>query len=438
MDSKKIVINEGRVASLADNTTKKYRLLSDYQCSLLLSLCEYLHWEKRYENLTKDMVAMQKIASDIETEWMSAYTMTLDCGDVLDCFGPDKTDIYQQIKNLDQATVAQVAGKRVQLYDGTPQSINKNAPSFASDNTQDGINELCHAARILVAEYRQAKLAQINFALIGTYLVAAVGVAETLTGIGALFGAATTGIGLILGETLEGAKTVLEDDTAAEEVACCIAEYLNDRRISQSNYDAALANDCHINGSNADIFRQLLAMDRATLEGYLYFIDALGVSQAITTLEDCECIEPTNCTAGTIQYWPDATGITLEDARVTFSSGVTFSTTNTAPYVSATMGLGHWLEIEADSPLCIRYFQYSIRASAGGSGTPTGKISVNGIVTNTTTPLYSVAGATETNKSAPVTSDGNTLKRGSVLRLEIQNTTTRTVQIWLPRLRHGG
>jgi hypothetical protein len=97
-----------------DNTQKRLRALTDYQCALLLAQTDYLKWLSRYLNLQRDWATQQAIVADVEKELMTEYNI---CEAITACdaiieitaeltiINNNITNINQDITNLQQTII---------------------------------------------------------------------------------------------------------------------------------------------------------------------------------------------------------------------------------------------------------------------------------------------------------------------------------------------
>jgi len=137
------------------------------------------------------------------------------------------SDYYNQLNiNLIQQNLF------LTMYDGTPTSINVDAPdvTFTSDQSGDDSADmqtaLCMAAQAFVGSFCARKVQELDRKYLGVFLILA-GIAVLTGGLGLLAGIAVGGAGLIGSWSYSDARAALLDIGAQAEVACCLLDGLS-------------------------------------------------------------------------------------------------------------------------------------------------------------------------------------------------------------------
>lgn len=287
-----------------DDTTKRCYQLTDRQVMALQAYTEYLSWRTRWDNIP-DGVSMKDInlwratlENDLQIDECGGGSMT--CEDIEDCLGTSDiiSNLYNNTISNEMVSINQGNLSRYDRYDGSPDSISSNLIQYPHQNTQDSIDKFCYSIGFFVDEYKERKIQQLDLAIFGVYSSIA---------ITALFSSALGGLGFIVGGsaitaevlalgTLEYVKSCYEDDSAINEIKCCIEDYLSGKELSFDNFEDALNQDCYTDGSNSDIVWQLLKNDRNNIDGYLYWLELLGRMQNVAEIiDDCDCVSVVGC-----------------------------------------------------------------------------------------------------------------------------------------------
>jgi len=194
--------------------------------------------------------------------------------------------------NLSQTSIYET------LWDGTPISININAPAGTWDEGGDPDRDaaLCMAAMSLVGSIAAQEAQALTMRYIGSALVFAA--LFILTGGFAAFGVLVVGT-LIAGVSYTAAMDALQDRAALLAVACCMYEGLQGQAVTQ----VALANSLNacgfIGGSNEAIARDFIHRSLQADTTYYAMIDAAGrawTQLTVLGLNLCECGDCGICT----------------------------------------------------------------------------------------------------------------------------------------------
>lgn len=175
--------------------------------------------------------------------------------------------------------------KRQQDYDGTPGSINPDAPTTWTGGT-GGVDALCSAVKAYVDgqvldtlnKYRIAA----GLAAIGAGLLGMGGILFAIVG-----GAVAFVIGLALSDVEEAAS----DRAALDAVICNLKSALGTGTVTESAFQSAINGLTGAN-HNQDTIIEILKGNMASQVNYLWFIDLLGAAQqpvAAGALVDCPC-----------------------------------------------------------------------------------------------------------------------------------------------------
>lgn len=204
------------------------------------------------------------------------------------CEIPAASDYYQQLAiNEAWAQIYQ------DMYDGTPHSINPEAPdtNFDGDGSENRQTALCMAAQALVGSYAAQKVQQLDKAFGGVFILVALVVILT-GGITLPVGLAIGGAFLVGGWSYQVARTALVDKGALQAVACCMADALEGVAVNQVNFQGSLSACGFTPGSNEMIVRDFVNASIQELSTYLSFLDALGkayVQVRDYAVNECGC-----------------------------------------------------------------------------------------------------------------------------------------------------
>lgn len=252
------------------NTNGKLYCLSDFQASWLQSNVPYISWSTRWDNCPCTDDDLSQFAAELEFALMS-------CVD----FQP-----YQLQYVYDQTTQEQL-GVFNDDYTGTPSSVNSNSPDdfFSGDSSLDRVNALCSACKVYVYSYSanwQTK-AQIALGIVGIFTALA---SISLIG-GVIAGTILAGLSFITATALNA----MQDETALDNVVCCMFNALNGTVINQANFETSLDACGFTVGSNEAIIRDIIASDLTQFLNYLSFINALGDQFVLSQngIYDCPC-----------------------------------------------------------------------------------------------------------------------------------------------------
>lgn len=261
------------------------------QTQILKALLIPGYWATRWENLDVSQTELQQIMAEIDSRLDLGCSLILNCDDVENCVeAAPQTTINNTVEiTLMLALNLSVALFRAGEYDGTPGSINPDAPTttFNDDALRD--TALCMAAQNFVASWATIKIHTLETVLFGLYgaLVLSVVISGGLL-LGMAVGVVATGI-----YTAQVALLALKDQQAIEDVACCMYKGLQGLAVSQANFETALDSCGFSGGTNEQIVRDLIADTIDELDNWTAFIEALGVQFLVAEqgFGNCMCDE---------------------------------------------------------------------------------------------------------------------------------------------------
>jgi len=334
--------------------TQQYFALSKRHQWLLLSLCEYATWKTRWystsgstidydelDRLVSDMIyrLMTPLESEIEMfqlrqnpdnlclleqshdggdTWSPAFDYSL-CG-----LSNEDYESYQQRSEAENQ-------RRLDLYDGTPDSIHDDTPTTYFDDGSGGELALCAALYAYVQ--RQVHDTQWRYRIAAGLAGAGAGLLAMTGIIGLVVGGL---VAFIVGLALADVEAAANDEQAIKNVTCALKDDLLGTPVTLSDFQAgiaALSSAIH----NEQTIIAILQGNMGATVNYLMFLEMLGQAQgaALAGVVSCPCSD-TWCylfdfeTAG-IDDWADnnlgytmnyvaASGIQHRDCVDTLSS----------------------------------------------------------------------------------------------------------------------
>lgn len=253
---------------------QKLYCLTDFQVGWLLSTTVYMSWLTRWENCPCSKQDLDAMKAELDLALMT-------CIDIQ----PWMLDF-----NYNQAVGEALNGYNEAYATGGIPGLNPETPVdfFNGDGSVDRDTALCTALNIYVRSYAQNWMFKAQSVLGAIFVV---GVIASLTLVG----------GIITGVVLAGLKLVTEvaldamqDETALDNIVCCMLSALTDKVVSDVNFETALDNCNFQVGSNEAIIRDIIASDLDQWGNYLSFLNSLGdaytLSQAGVTV--CPCTFP--------------------------------------------------------------------------------------------------------------------------------------------------
>lgn len=249
----------------------KLYCLTDFQRVWLQSNVDYMRFPTRWTNLTITNDELNQLADDLELALMS-------CVDI---------QPYQVQFTYNQA-VKQTLNDLQSAYDlGGITQLNPNTPTdfYNGDDSLDRNAALCTACKLYVYSYAS------NW----------VTIAQTTLGIAVLFGigASLTIVGGIIASVLVGglafitqaAINAMTDETALDNVVCCMFNSLQGQPVNQLIFENSLDSCGFLVGSNEAIIRDIIASDLDQFKNWLSFLNSVGDSYvyAQVGVSDCPC-----------------------------------------------------------------------------------------------------------------------------------------------------
>jgi len=285
--------------------------LTDRQVYVLMVQLEYVGWLTRWYN-TDDIT--QTTVGYIQSELMERLMSCVDIQVLIDQASlnlvNDTTD--QQIQSQ---ALRDILDER---YDGTPTSINPNAPTTNFGASGDRYDALCAGLMAFVYQFARSQADSVRAGQIGGLAAVALVAALLIPGLNFFFlvGASIAvlaGLGTI-GVTTETAIAALTDKTALDAVVCYMRDQLSGLAVTETNWNACLDTYPFAVGSHEAIVADFI---KACLPAnYLTILNILG--QAYTgvingdPVPECPC-GPSACppegdfTTGQ-HGWTSATG----------------------------------------------------------------------------------------------------------------------------------
>lgn len=284
--------------------------LTDRQIYILLTQLDYVGWLTRWYN-TEDITQTEVgfIRSELELALLS-------CVDISILVDQGKLNLTRSVQQqqIESQALRDIYQDR---YDGSPTSINPNAPTDNFGDTGDRYDALCAALMAFVYQFAKGQIEALiagdiaAFALlVGAALLLIPGLNLFYIAGAALFLAG--GIGII-GVTTEVAIAALSDSSALDQVVCYMRDTLKDQDVTQENFETCLDSYPFTVGSYPAIVADFL---KATLsQNYLPFLDMLG--QAYSGILDGQTLPSCPCDEG----WSKTFNFALGDEGWTINVG---------------------------------------------------------------------------------------------------------------------
>ncbi len=244
--------------------------LTDFERTWLIGNIEYMRWMTRWDNISISQSELNQIADTLEDKLMS-------CTEI---------NPFQIDYTYHQAVQNQLAELNA-LWTGLPSSLNPNSPDdfFSGDGSSDRIDALCTAVKIYVYSYSANWVVKAEIIL--GLSIAFIGLASiTLVG-GVIAMTLVSGLALISQIALQA----MTDETALDNVVCCMKDALEAQAINQVTFEQSLDNCGFVVGSNEAIIRDIIASDLTQFSNYLSFLNNLGDSYVLAQVgvKDCPC-----------------------------------------------------------------------------------------------------------------------------------------------------
>jgi hypothetical protein len=261
-----------------DNSIVYVLCLTELERQILLSAIMPAGWKTRWYSNTQD------ISEDNIDTWVSntIYALLKGC-DAVGCY-EDCTAISIMINIQNEMYINTL----IQIYDGTPSSVNVNCPDdyFDADGSDERIMALCMALNSWVKSYVSAWLQKASIIL--------------ALGIVGLFFFAVPVLGWVavvliggLGYVTSTYYDALKDEEAIENVICDWFDALQGTAISKANWASTLSGLTYDGGTNEYLIWQILDSETSYDKQWVSFCDALGNAWALASagVSECPCDE---------------------------------------------------------------------------------------------------------------------------------------------------
>ncbi len=256
----------------------------------VMRLGKWWNWEKSYQPGDRSA----RDAAEYLREVLDSFQIGGDCG-MFDCSQLDDCDNFKQVQLQTTLSVTFINQQTVIInqnnYDGTPTSVNPDAPDTTWDSDSERDIALCMAAQSWVASWCAYKAREIKVAMGATFALIAL-VAFLTGGVGLVAGLIVGGASLVAGVTYSIALAALENEDAIRAVACCMYNNLKGLAVSQANFQTSMGG-CTTGEplSHQSIIANLINDTLDEEANYLSFLDACGKAyvKAVFGVNDCEC-----------------------------------------------------------------------------------------------------------------------------------------------------
>lgn len=314
--------------------------LTDFQVAWIMSNLPYYNWITRWTNTN----ATQKDLNDQQNEMELALMSCL------------QLQPYMLEFNYEQA-VELVLNNYETLYDsgGIPE-LNANTPTdfYSGDDSDERLDALCTAVSIYIKSYATNWISKAQVVL-GITIVVSVGL--SLTGVGGLIaGTILAGLALFTQTALDA----MNDQSAIDNVICCMKDDLTALAITEANFQTSLDGCGFDVGSNEQIIVDIIKDDLDITQNWLSFLNSLGNSYVLAQIGvvDCPCVELTwdflLGEGGAL--WSDNTFM-ITDGIIDVGSNVMIkSTESPANRVVINNVIGFFVDAEVDR-VVVRYYQ---------------------------------------------------------------------------------
>lgn len=274
---------------LSNTTDSALYCLNQRDIYVLLAMCEYVGWWTRWYN-TDDTSPTEILALQGElTEKL------MNCVDISVLVDQGKLRLSRDVQQQ-QIESQGLRDRYDDEYDGSPTSINPDAPTTNFGSSGDRLDALCRA---LVAYVYQAANAQVQALVAGDVTAFALLSAAAILLIPGLnlFYIAGAALALIAGGGIIGVTTgtaidALTDTDALGRVVCYMRDQLKAQSVSQANFAAVLNTYPWASGSHEAIIADFLKGQLGT--NYLAMLDMLGQAYSGVIngqpLPECPCV----------------------------------------------------------------------------------------------------------------------------------------------------
>ena len=280
---------------LSNDTEGQLYCLSDRDIYVLLTMVEaYVGWWTRWYN-TEDTSRAEIRA--LQSELMEKLMSCVDISVLVDQGKLNLTRSVQQ-QQIESQGLRDIYQDR---YDGSPTSINPNAPTTNFGSTGDRYDALCAALMAFIYQFANYQIQALVAGDVAAFALLAGAALLLIPGLN-LFYIAGASLALALGGGIIGVSTsvaiaALSDTDALDTVVCYMRDQLKALSVTEANFASVLNSYPFPSGSNEAIVADFL---KGTLtSNYLGFLDMLG--QAYSGLINdqpvpaCPCAPETIC-----------------------------------------------------------------------------------------------------------------------------------------------
>ena len=284
---------------MALEDTEKSVCLTERQINLIFSQIQYMRAKARWTSFDGSLADLDDLVTDIETRLLTECATMIDCVELENCLSQSNiinvlyvTQFMEQQNRIEQQYQVYES-----VWDGTPQSIDPNAPATL-DFTQPAFEmATCVALGNIINDYIWRKLVLLDLARgllgFGDLLISGV------IGVGFALGLATEGTFVGDGRTvgsiaLDVARNALRDENAVKDVICCAFSALENVAFNYGNFQTALDNCGFTVGSNQAIIRDFVSSEVFNVErNFMFFVDMFDAIEddiISGTVYTCDCI----------------------------------------------------------------------------------------------------------------------------------------------------
>lgn len=257
------------ILSSYGNNARLY-CLTDFQAAWLLSNTNYMRFPTRWSDCPCTPGDLDHMAAELEYNLMNCIDF----------------DPYQMQYLYDRAVTSNLNDLEIRyIADGIP-GINPNTPTdfYTGDGSFNRVNALCMACEAYVKSYLQNWLVTARTLLGLTFLLGLAVVVNPLTGIIAAI--VVGGFAFVT----QAAINAVSDESAVEDVICCMLTALTGATMNQTNFEESLDACGFTPGSNAAIVRDLVASDLNQDKNWYSFLEQLGKGYVLNLAgADYEC-----------------------------------------------------------------------------------------------------------------------------------------------------
>lgn len=385
-DFKAIAMDYAYYATLGDEG--RLYCLTDKQVYILLAQLDYVGWLTRWYN-TEDIT--QKTLGFIQSELMEAL---MSCVDISVLVDQGKLNLTRNVQQQ-QIESQRLRDAYEDEYDGSPTSINPDAPTVNFGATGQRYEALCAALMAYVYQAASAQIQAIVAGDVAAFALIAGAAILLIPGLN-LFYLAGAALALIAGGGIIGVATgtavaALQDTAALDNVVCYMRDQLKSLSVTQANFAACLDSYPFSTGSHEAIVCDFLKGQLGT--NYLPFLDMLGQGYSGVIngepLPSCPCPEP-DC----FEFGIDEQGwIPVAGGWAQYTTGVGWGQNGAQPYVQISLtGI-----VEQITTVRVRFSRAWTGATvnpdydkfyiivAGGPGSTSGNVNLPGAPTFLTT-----------------------------------------------------